>query len=316
MQRRMIAILLICLLLCGVFACGGTVEPDKPSEPEPTAEAQATPEPTEAPAEPEPTAAEDEYFLPHEDGKKQLTIYWTADHINFETSAMWIWFQDSDGRGYPMYPCAYGAKCMVNVPLDVEEVGFIVRINCSEPCGTSWGEATKDFDGDRFAKMGEGDTAVYLKSGDGEIYFSEDGGVTLMQKKAVNYIGIVSLNEIKYNITPAVRLTSLDQVAVYDGDRRLEVESLSSLDNEVVAGVIKLKENLDITKLYDVEIEGYERKTAIPTGIFDSEAFVEEYTYDGDDLGAIPDGENTTFKLWAPTARDRKSTRLNSSHNA
>ena len=299
MQKRMIAILLTCLLICGVFACtGGTDQPAVPTEAAETAKTEATsePQPTEG------TAIDGEYFLPHEDGTKQLTLYWKADSIDFETSDMWIWYPEKDGRGYPMYPCAYGAKCMINVPNDIEEVGFIVRVKCSEPCGTSWGEATKDFDGDRFVKMGAGDTQVYLISGDGEIYFSEDGGVTLMQKKAVNHLGIVSPDEIKYNITPAIRLTSLDQIAVYDGDRRLEIESVSSLDNEVVTGVIKLKEKLDITKLYDVEIEGYERTTAIPTGIFDSEEFVREYTYDGNDLGAIPSGGSTTFKLWAPTA--------------
>ncbi len=301
MQKRWIASVLALLMIFGLFACGG-----KPAAVEQPAQEGEKPVVTEAPAvEPsEPAAQEtlpDEYFLPKEDGMNQLTIYWKDDSINFETSDMWMWFPGKDGRGYQIYPCAYGAKCMINVPKDVEEVGFIVRINCSEPCGTSWGDATKVYDGDRSVKM-DGDTAVYLVGKDAEIYYSDDGGVTLMQKKAVNYVGIVGINEIKYNVTPAVKITSLDQVAVYDGDRRLEIESLSSLNNEVVGGSIILKEDLDISKLYDVQIEGYERKTAIPTGIFDSKEFIEQYTYDGDDLGAVIHGDETTFKVWAPTA--------------
>ncbi len=302
MQKKWIACLLAFLMLFGLFACGGQ------STPEPAAPAAETPAPaaevpeTEAPAaEATEEPASDEYFLPKEDGKNQLTVYWKAESINFETSDMWMWFPGADGRGYPMYPCEYGAKCMINVPKDVEEVGFIVRVNCSEPGGASWGEATKVYDKDRFAKM-EGDTAIYLIDKEAEIYYSSDGGKTLMQKMAVNYIGIVSKNEIKYNITPAKRITSLDQVAVYDGDRRLEIESLSSLNNEVVMGTIRLKEDLDISKNYDVEIEGYARKTAIPTGIFDSLDFIENQTYDGDDLGAVLHGGETTFKVWAPTA--------------
>ena len=278
MQKRWIACVLALLMIFGLFACGGQ---NTPEAPEPAAE---TPAPaTEVPATEAPAAeateepAPDEYFLPKEDGMNQLTVYWKDDSINFETSDMWMWFPGKDGRGYQMYPCAYGAKCMINVPKDVEEVGFIVRINCSEPCGTSWGEATKVYDGDRSVKM-DGDTAVYLVGKDAEIYYSNDGGVTLMQKKAVNYIGIVSRNEIKYSITPATRITSLDQIAVYDGDRRLEIESLSSLNNEVVMGTIRLKDDLDITKNYDVEIEGFARKTAIPTGIFDSPDFIENCT--------------------------------------
>mgnify|MGYP002624733637 CR=1 FL=1 len=301
MQKRWIAALLATVMVLGLFACNpaGTTEPVTEQTAETPAPTEAAPVETEAPQAEEPNS--DEYQLPREDGCNQLTLYWKADSIDFETSDMWIWFPGKDGKGYQMYPCAYGAKCMINVPTDVEEVGFIVRVKCSEPFGTSWGEATKDYDGDRFVEM-DGDTAVYLVSGDGGIYYSSDGGATIMQKQSVNYVGIVSMNEIKYSITPATRITSLDQVAVYDGDRKLEIESVSSLNNEVVMGTVKLKEDLDITKLYDLEIEGYERTTAIPTGVFDSKEFIENYTYDGDDLGAVIHDGETTFKVWAPTA--------------
>ncbi|MBR6040707.1 MAG: type I pullulanase [Clostridia bacterium] len=278
MLKRWIACLLAAVMILGLFACGGKNAGN------------------------EPASVEDEYFLPKEEGMNQLTLYWKASSIDFDTSDMWIWFPGKDGRGYQMYPCAYGAKCMINVPADVTEVGFIVRTHCSDPCGTAWGDATKDYDGDRFVEM-DGDTAVYLVSGEGAIYYSSDGGATLMQKKAVNYVGIVSKNEIKYSVTPAVRIESLDQIAVYEGDRKLEVESMSSLGNEVVMGTIKLKEDLDVTKLYTVEIEGYEKTTAIPTDIFDSKDFIENHTYDGDDLGAVIGADGTTtFKVWAPTA--------------
>ncbi len=312
MQKRWIACLLALLMVLGLFACNPAANEPQQAEtteaptPEPT-EAPTpgpteapTPEPTEAPT-PEPEPVVDEYFLPKEDGKNQLTVYWKADSINFETSDMWMWFPGADGKGYEMHPCAYGAKCMINVPEDVEEVGFIVRINCSDPGGTSWGDATKVYDGDRYAQM-DGDTQIYLVGDEAAIYYSNDGGATLMQKQSVNSIGIISKNEIRYSITPAKRIESLDQITVSEGDRKLEIESLSSLNNEVTMGVIKLKEDLDISKLYSVEIDGYEKTVAIPTGIFDSKDFIENYTYDGDDLGAVINGGETTFKVWAPTA--------------
>ena len=60
MHRRITALLLILLLLFGVFACKGPdVQPD----------GEATPMPQ----------LEDEYFLPKEDGTKQLTIYCEKD---------------------------------------------------------------------------------------------------------------------------------------------------------------------------------------------------------------------------------------------
>ncbi len=67
---------------------------------------------------------------------------------------------------------------MVNVPEDVDEVGFIVRRNCSDPGGSSWGDAVKDYEDDRFVQMSEEDTVIYLQPGDGMQYRSSDGGVT------------------------------------------------------------------------------------------------------------------------------------------
>ena len=217
---------------------------------------------------------------------------------------MWIWYPNADGRGYPFHPCAYGAKVVLNVPEEVTEVGFIVRRNCSDPGGTSWGDAVKDYDGDRYAKIEGPETEVYLKPGDGAMYKSNDGGKTLYQENVLSLAGMISMNEIKYTLTPATRITSLDQIKVTeDGGRELPIESLSSLNNEVIFGVITVGEELDISKSYTLTIEGFEPKPIVPTEVFDSEAFNEKYAYDGDDLGATLTADGTTFKLWAPTAR-------------
>ena len=61
-------------------------------------------------------------------------------------------------------------------------------------------------------------------------------------------------------------------------------------------------EELDLARVYTVEIEGYEALNAMPTKVFDSKTFTERYTYDGDDLGATLTDTGTRFKVWAPTA--------------
>ena len=296
MKKSIVALLLAALLL--LTACGGgkTAAASAPTE----APQAATAAPTEAPA-PEPAPAE--YELPREEGCDQLSIYWTKSSIDFDASDMWIWFKGQDGRGYRMHPCAYGAKVVVNVPQDVTEVGFIVRTGCSDPGGTSWGSATKDYDGDRFVKMEGGDVSIFLKSGEETIYYSEDGGMNLQQKLNFKFAGIVAENQIKYTVEPAVRITSLDQVSVTANGQPVAVEKLSSLNNNVISGVVTTKENLDITANITVSIEGYGEKVAVPTAIFDTPAFEAKYTYAGDDLGAIlHDDGTTTFKVWAPTA--------------
>ena len=248
------------------------------------------------------SAGAEEYTLPMEEGKNQIIFYWDAEDANLDNCDMWIWFPNADGRGYLFHPCEYGAKVVLNVPADVDKVGFIVRRDCSEPGGTSWGSAVKDYDGDRFAAITGEVTEVYLKSADGHQYLSRDGGKTLYEELTFTLAAISGMNEIQYFINPAARIESMDQVRVTEGDRKLEVTGLSSLNNSVVTGKITLGEELDLSKIYTVEIEGYGAKDAVPTKVFDSPAFRERYTYEGDDLGAVLTETGTRFKVWAPTA--------------
>ena len=99
----------------------------------------------------------EEYTLPREEGTRQLTFYWFRDGGDYDRCDMWIWFPDADGKGYLFHPCEYGAKVVLNVPGEISKVGFIVRTDCSDPGGNSWGSATKDYDKDRYAEL-TGDT--------------------------------------------------------------------------------------------------------------------------------------------------------------
>ncbi|MBQ9733203.1 MAG: type I pullulanase, partial [Clostridia bacterium] len=118
----------------------------------------------------------------------------------------------------------------------------------------------------------------------------------------ISSAGIISLTTIKYVLPSKARIDSLDKVKVMSGTEEIEVTALSSLNKELVSGVITVAEELDLSKNYTVCIEGFEPKNAFPTEVFDSAEFIAKYTYDGDDLGAVINGDNTTFKVWAPTA--------------
>ncbi|MBQ1818293.1 MAG: type I pullulanase [Clostridia bacterium] len=288
-MKRITAFLLIAafaaLLLTG---CTG------PSEPGPTGE----------PAAPTETGGEgfEPYDPPREDGTSRVVFYWYNETGVYDDCDMWIWLPNADGHGYAFHPCEYGAKVVLDVPQGTAEVGFIVRRACSDPGGASWGDAVKDYDGDRFAAVTGDITEVYLKPGDGAMYRSDDGGKTLYQDKVLSLAGMISLNEIKYTLSPATRITSLDQVKVTEGGREIAVESLSSLNNEVIFGVIKTAEELDISKAYTLEIEGFAPCPVVPTEVFDSEAFNEKYAYDLP-LGVTPTPVGYAFTLWAPTAQ-------------
>ena len=245
---------------------------------------------------------DDEYQLPLEEGKNQVTFYWTQSSDDYSKCDMWIWWGDVAGQGYTFHECNYGGKVVINVPEDVDEVGFIVRKDCSEPGGSSWGNATKDFEQDRFAVIEGKQTIIYLKPGDGGQYTSKDGGKTLEMIKKITLSGITAQNKIKFGVTPKIKITSLDQVKVFEGDRQLSVTACSVMQRETATATLTMAENLDLSKSYRIVIDGYGENPVVPTDIFDSAYFAENFHYDGNDLGAVIDGDNTTFKVWAPTA--------------
>ena len=284
---------LICLMLClamllsMVAACGQQPQSD-PTE-------------TDVPETTVPAVVE-EYTEPIPDGYNQVVFYWNNPEGTYENCDMWIWQPNKDGKGHLFTECEYGGKVIINVPEGVEEIGFIVRRDCSEPGGSSWGSATKDYESDRFAKIEGKETVIYLQSGDPAQYKSNDGGKTLLQTKKINMVTMSDERAITYKITPKTTVTDVKQVKVFKNGQEVAVTSVSALGQESASGIIELAEELDLSGEYRVSIEGYGEQTVLPIDIFDSEYFAENYHYDGSDLGAVISGDTTTFKVWAPTA--------------
>ena len=292
--KNIVSILLsfVMIFVFAVSCSKGNSSPDSTSTP--TGNLVPTPTPTAS-------VPSKEYTLEKEPGHNQLTFYWNykGDYSNCD---IWLWWDGKEGSGNLFHECEYGAKVVVNVPESVSQVGFIVRRDCSEPGGSVWGSATKDFEEDRFAVIEGEETFIYLKSGVGSQYTSKDGGKTLEIIKKFTLAGITDFDKIQYNLTPATKLTSMDQIKVYQGSQKIDIAAVSSLNRDAVSGIVTLREDLDISKPYEIEIEGFGRKTVVPTSVFDTREFIDNYTYDGDDLGSVIKGDSTTFKVWAPTA--------------
>ena len=243
-----------------------------------------------------------------EEGCNLLTFFWsnklwTNSPAKLAKCDIWCWWDGADGKGYMMTPCEYGAMLTLNIPKEVTEVGFIVRTGCTDPGGTSWGIANKDCGpDDLFATIEGEDTFIYLCGGqnDANQYHSNDGGKTLEVIEKFNIAGMADRNVIEYWLTPKTTLTA-DQVKVFDGDKEIPVVKLTN-QTKTKRGKITIDGEMEIDKIYTLVIEGFGEKQIVPTTIFDTEWFAENYHYDGDDLGAVINGDNTTFKVWAPTA--------------
>ena len=254
--------------------------------------------------------AKDIHDVQEENNTNTLTLYWNGnDGIN--NCDVWAWWNGKAGSGYRLQPCEYGSKCTIDVPKHIEHVGFIVRTNCSDPCGSSWGTAYKDWHEDRTATITGKETNIYLKSGDGNQYVSDDNGRTLRPIRVFTFAEMLDLNVIRFHVSPKVCITENSQIAVKDeNSTKLDIRETNPKDSPTETGIVVLKDNLDISKSYRINIEGYGEKEVVPTHIFDTQWFIDNFTYDGDDLGAILTKEtssnegSTTFKVWAPTAQN------------
>ena len=238
---------------------------------------------------------------PKKEGYNRLTIYWSYSG-DVSTAGFWMWPADTtNGASYTVTACDYGVVCIADFPQDVTRVGFLACYNCTNLGGTGWLGGTKDCgDNDRFVDM-NGDVTIYLKQGDLMIYFSEEEANAAAN--VINFAEMTSFTTIKYNLPKATRIENLSDIRVYKDGQPVEILSSSTLGNKVNHGVITLAEKLDIGASYTLEIEGFDSKAVVPTKIFDTEEFIANYTYDGDDLGAVINADgSTTFKLWAPTA--------------
>ncbi len=65
-----------------------------------------------------------------------------------------------------------------------------------------------------------------------------------------------------------------------------------------------MDDELDASKTYFIEREGFRGCQVSIAGAFSTDTFEMHYAYDGDDLGAVYTKEKTDFCLWAPTASE------------
>ncbi|MDE7295647.1 MAG: hypothetical protein K2N84_00085, partial [Clostridia bacterium] len=245
-------------------------------------------------------ATDEEYSLPLEDGKKQLTIYYKRS-AGYADADIWLWYANVEGRGYLFHECAYGAKVVVNVPESVEEVGFIIRVGCANPGGTTFNPASKDgTESDRFVKLKERETVIYTKSGDANAYTSTNGGLTLDEMKSVVSADLIDSTHVKYVLSAAMSIKLADiKLTAADGTQI----ALKALSGGTSFGTVETEQPLDISKSYTLTIDDMDPIPVTPASYFNSKEFKDNYVYDGK-LGVELTASETTFRLWAPTASE------------
>jgi len=280
------------LCLVGLISCGSKVDDgggeNKPPVDDPVVDDKPTSDIVAA-----PTYQED-----------SVSIHYYRKDRNFKNWALWLWdYPSGEGKEFAFngvdefgavaaYPLSTWEENMTDKGL-----GFIVKSK------GDWSK--KDVDGDRiieFTKFEKDENKifnVYLKSGDKNIYSNDKFEVT------------EDVEDCKFDSFKSIYFKTNSQISsyiIYENDKKI-IEK--TVDSEKLEFNISLDANVTFENSYEMEVffkkSGKSIKTDISmSSLFKDEEFTTNYTYDGDDLGAIYTKNNTTFKVWSPISKNIK----------
>ncbi len=239
--------------------------------------------------------------------------YTRADEDYSTYNALWVWPKGGDGHEYALSETdSYGRFVKIDMNLKgVASVGFIVKKQ-----GT-WDY--KDAGGsDRYADFAvlnldaEGYYHVYLVGGDVNIYTSGDGAISDgISNFSVDFVdGVYYLSFLLTTKCTTWKITK-NGTLVVDSTTALTDENLvSSSDDILKKATYKLGTDMPsfedlLTLTADFPDEKTLTQNANMASLYNTDAFVENYTYDGK-LGAIYSATSTTFRVWTPLSTAMK----------
>lgn len=224
-------------------------------------------------------------------GDLVLKLHYNREDGNYDDWDVWLWEEGKDGAGYPFENENGEMVATKIITPGTTSVGFIVRTS-------SW---TKDVDEDQFIDISE------MVSGTVHIYV-ESGVVGYTKEYDENAVTGVKLTKARYDDTTQIITVTMTGKLEGNPEDSFSVEGVDGnvAIKEVTEGgefgyTLAVAEPLDLTKVYNIIYEGEKYKISMPS-IYSTEAFEQEFTYNGTDLGATWSTEKTDFRVWAPTA--------------
>ena len=133
---------------------------------------------------------------------------------------------------------------------------------------------------------------------------TENGAVNTANKGKITSAEITDFNNIIFTLSTLTDNASAPSVEVLIDGVKAEISEVSAVDTNTKSGAVKLTEKINPSATYELFVEGYGSKIAIPTSIFDTDYFNENYIYTADGLGTRTSDGVTTFKLWSPCAKE------------
>lgn len=247
-------------------------------------------------------------FLPSvsmaDETKTVRVIYYRFDQ-EYSTWNLWIWPKGGNGASYQFtketelsfLPGKKAVVAEVDVSaFNTEEAGIIVRKG-------EWEQ--KDIEADRFFSLKNADsngiTTLYIIQGIETISFTEEDAKPYYSPK-IESAEFMDLNTVRvYLQAPAEALGGNEGIRLMEGNKEVRLSKVIRGDDGK-GFVLKTEGEIDMSKGYIIEKEGFGQVYVSMDRLFGLESFNEQFYYEGNDLGATYSKSETVFKLWAPTA--------------
>lgn len=224
-----------------------------------------------------------------------LKLHYHREDENYDGWDVWLWEEGGDGAAYEFEDEDGEMVATKVITPGASSVGFIVRT-------ADW---AKDIDADQFIDISEmvsGTVHIYVESGV-EGYTKEygDDAVTGTKLSKAKYDD--KTQSITVRMTGQIEGDPASVFTIIGTDGEAAIKEVTAEDS--FEYIISMENPLDLTKSYNILYEGNEYKVVLPN-VYSTEAFEEEYTYTGTDLGATWSSDKTVFRVWAPTAESVK----------
>ena len=237
-------------------------------------------------------------------GEVLLRMHYQRFDKNYTGWNVWLWQEGKDGAAFQFNGSdSFGMtlSTLITPEEGVYNLGFILRLN-------EW--IAKDIDADRFINLSrakDGVLDVWLVQGDSTVYYRL-ADVDLSPKFIS--ASLDGPDMVKVKATVPIPLTNGKNDKIQLKNSAGEVQALRYIfpsEGTAVGSTSSFtlftQDDLDLMDSYTISYPGYKDIPVVFSGIYTSEGFEEQFTYDGE-LGAIYTPTKTTFRLWAPTAQD------------
>lgn len=219
-----------------------------------------------------------------------LKLHYHREDGSYDGWDVWLWEEGGEGADFAFTEEDGEMTATKTITPGTTAVGYIIKT-------ADW---AKDVDQDQFIDLSEmisGTVHIYVESGK-EGYTKEYGGdaVTGTKLTTAKYDGDKT---VTVKMTGTIEGSLTDIFALKGASGSVPVENTEAGADNLYT--LTLAEPLEAHKSYSITYDGTEYKVIMPN-IYSAEAFENEFTYGGSDLGAVWTKEKTTFRVWAPTA--------------